>query len=279
MLDNLKQIVEANREIIKPLYLRNLLKEEIQNYILNFVYNDKDYKELIFTGGTCLRKIYNLPRLSEDLDFDYLDDFDINNFAKQVQKYFVSTLQYKKATTRISGTQKTVFIKLPLLEELGLGRRGEVLFVRCDFYYETIGEVGIETNSLSTRDMTFFVRNYDLSTLFANKIMAFLQRDFFRGKEQAIAFKARDVFDLVWFLERSQKSAVEFMPNWLRLSKALDKGRNKIIDEVVEKTQSIDEKQISQDLNAFIESDQSVEAFSQAFKEIITRGFRAFEKR
>ncbi len=43
-------------------------------YILNFIYNDSQYKNLIFTGGTCLRKIYGLSRLSEDLDFDYMHD-------------------------------------------------------------------------------------------------------------------------------------------------------------------------------------------------------------
>lgn len=56
---------------MEKLYQRNLIKDKLQNYILYFVYNSKDFQDLVFTGGTCLRKIYNLPRLSENLNFDY----------------------------------------------------------------------------------------------------------------------------------------------------------------------------------------------------------------
>lgn len=278
MIDNLKQIAEGRRDKAGPLYLRNLLKEELQNYVLNFVYNDKEFKKLIFTGGTCLRKVYNLPRLSEDLDFDYRDEFDISAFAERVREYFVSTWQEKKVTTKISGNGRTVYIKFPILEELGLGRPGEVLFVRCDFSQDTVGDAGLETNSISTRDLTFFVRNYDLPTLFSNKIRAFLTRDWFRGRKQDISFKARDVFDLVWFLERARREEGELQPDWPRLTKTLKKSREQIIEEIIDKTQLIDERQIQQDLAAFIESNQSVEAFSQAFKEIITRGFTALKE-
>lgn len=278
MIDNLKIIAQANRGVTRPLYVRNLLKEELQNYLLSFIYNSKEYRELIFTGGTCLRKLYGLPRLSEDLDFDYRGAFDVERFARQVAKYFAAELQYKQASAKISGNQRTVFVKFPLLEELGLGRRGEVLFVRCDFSRERLSTAGVETSSVSTREMTFFVRNYDLATLFANKVIAFLRRDFFQGKEQTVAFKARDVFDLVWFLERARKGGGQFEPNWQRLAEALNAGRNEIIDEVVKKTRDIDPKQIRRDLEPFIESESGAEAFSQAFKEVITRGFEELKE-
>ena len=67
------------------LFIRNVLKEELQNFILNFIYTSK-YKDLIFTGGTCLRKNYGLNRLSEDLDFDYINKLNINQFAKVIEK-------------------------------------------------------------------------------------------------------------------------------------------------------------------------------------------------
>ena len=41
---------------INSLYQRNVIKERLQDEILNFVYNNRDYNGLIFTGGTCLRK-------------------------------------------------------------------------------------------------------------------------------------------------------------------------------------------------------------------------------
>ncbi|MDO8512409.1 MAG: nucleotidyl transferase AbiEii/AbiGii toxin family protein [bacterium] len=278
LIDNLRQTVEANKSVIKPLYLRNLLKEELQNYILNFIYNSKEYKELIFTGGTCLRKIYGLPRLSEDLDFDFLSKFSVSKFADDLKKYFWETLQYKQAETKISGNGNTVFIKLPVLKSLGFSNE-EVLFVRCDFSEESLGSYKLETSSLSTRDFTFFVRNYNLETLFANKIRAFLNRDFFNGDDQEIPFKARDVFDLVWFLEKAKKSDRNFTPNWKRLECAFpDKSRNEVLKMVLEKVKNIKESEIKKDLEPFIESSQSVEAFSESFKEIIKNGFEDYLK-
>ena len=53
------------------LYIRSLLKEFLQIYVLNFIYLNQIYnKVFVFTGGTCLRHCFGLNRLSEDLDFD-----------------------------------------------------------------------------------------------------------------------------------------------------------------------------------------------------------------
>ena len=73
IIQRLKQQVDNYKQCTNGLFVRSALKEVLQDYVLNFVYNNKTYKDLIFTGGTCLRKVYGLPRLSEDLDFDYLE--------------------------------------------------------------------------------------------------------------------------------------------------------------------------------------------------------------
>lgn len=98
---------------MNKLYQRNLKKEKLQDYILNFVYNNRKFKRLIFTGGTCLRKIYGLNRLSEDLDFDYTDDFNINDFSKEIEKYLISKEKFTNVELKIANNQKTVFIKFP----------------------------------------------------------------------------------------------------------------------------------------------------------------------
>lgn len=275
LIDNLNQVVEKNRTTQKPLYLRNLLKEELQNYVLQFIYNTAAYRELVFTGGTCLRKIYGLPRLSEDLDFDFTGNFDVKTFAKDIKAYFKSELQYG-VETKISGNANTVFIKLPVMKRLGF-KNEEVLFVRCDFSKETIGGYAVETNTISTKDFIFFVRNYDLPTLFANKIFAFLNRDFFKGGQQAVSFKARDIFDLVWFLERAKKGHTVFEPNWNRLERALPGvSRKELAAQISAKAEKINEQEIEIDLGPFIESDRSVKDFSKVFKEIIKRGVMNF---
>ena len=122
IIDNLKR---RSQEVLSsqndPLYIRTLLKEELQNYILNYVYNSAQYKNLIFTGGTCLRKVYSLPRLSEDLDFDYIKKFKLELFSKDIQSYFISNLQYKEVNTKINKNKNTIYIKFPsILNQLGL---------------------------------------------------------------------------------------------------------------------------------------------------------------
>ena len=94
---------------VTNLYTRNAVKETLQDIILSFVYNTPEYNQLIFTGGTCLRKVYGLNRLSEDLDFDIPKDtaFDIRTFAKSVKKYLLSLGTYSSIETKISGNNPT----------------------------------------------------------------------------------------------------------------------------------------------------------------------------
>src|SRR3990167_1977552 len=81
LIDRLKTRV-STRTGQNRLWVRTLLKEPIQDYILHFVYNSSKYKQFIFTGGTALRKLYGLPRLSEDLDFDLRHVIDIGSLRR-----------------------------------------------------------------------------------------------------------------------------------------------------------------------------------------------------
>lgn len=276
--DKLKNILHQYRAGNNNLFIRSVLKEALQDYVLNFVYNDPSYKTLIFTGGTCLRKIYGLPRLSEDLDFDFAGKFNIEGFAIKVKDYFTSELQYKDIAVKISGGGQTVFLKFPVLKELGVAKNSgdsPLLFVRCDFSEETIGVFTTEVNSVSTAEFSFFALSYDLPSLFANKIMAFLERDFFKGKEQAIPFKGRDVFDLVWFLEKSKKSDWKLKPNRNRLTKGMKiDNADKIASLIVKKVESIDKKDVYRDLLPFIESAQTLENFSDNFVFLISENIK-----
>lgn len=267
LINILKQTKTDNK-----FFLRTLLKEPLQDYILNFVYNQPAFKKLIFTGGTCLRKVYGLPRLSEDLDFDYITKFEIEKFASQVKKYFQKSLQYKNLSAKIANNQQTVFLKFPqLLKELGLAKtkiESTVLFVRCDFSREKIGNFQTEVNSILTPDFSFFVLSYDLPTLFSNKIIAFLQREFFKGKKQSIAFKGRDLFDLVWFFEQVGRLKLE--PNWPRLFKGLKlKTKKEVLSLLIEKVEKIKAKETYQDLLPYLESSTTIKSFAINFQSII----------
>jgi len=276
ILDSLIRIVEEKPSLRGRMYLRTLLKEALQDYVLEFVYNHREYKKLLFTGGTCLRKIYGLPRLSEDLDFDYTDQFSIETFNEEVINYFAKKFQYRDIESKISRNQQTVYLKFPVLDQLGLVHNradSTVLFLRCDFSSEKYSIFSTEIHSLSTKDFSFFVISYNLATLFANKIVAFIEREYYRGGQQTIPFKGRDIFDLVWFLERNKKSSLQ--PNWERLQVALQtEDKSEIVRQVISRLEGIHPKQVREDLSAFIESTSTLEDFVNYYPDLIAQGMK-----
>ena len=69
-IEKLKTIVKDRRaEGIPDFAIINFIKEELQYAVLDFIYNNKKYSNLIMYGGTLLRIAYDLHRMSEDLDF------------------------------------------------------------------------------------------------------------------------------------------------------------------------------------------------------------------
>lgn len=236
-------------------YQRNLVKERWQDEILRFIYDNGVYNKLIFTGGTCLRKVYGLNRLSEDLDFDIPTDmvFDIEVFANDLGKYL-------SIETKISGNNATVFVKFP-----------NNIFVRCDFSKITTKEYQIQKSLITADNRQFFVNAYDLPTLYANKIVAFLNRNFFKGKFQEIPFKGRDIYDIYWLLQLSAKSGYTLKPNAGRLSALLEKKTLSEIKELVKnKVGLVDPQFVYDDLYPLVESKEFLNQFLPDFRKVIT---------
>ena len=116
------------------MYIRNVLKEFLQAYVLYYIYTQKEYsKNLIFTGGTCLRHFYELPRLSEDLDFDYLEDFDSGNLLKDIREYFEKKLKYRRIKLSLKQRGEQIILKFPVLHSLSLATKQEsdLLYIKC----------------------------------------------------------------------------------------------------------------------------------------------------
>ncbi len=269
LIQELQRITD-NYEGTSPLYLRTLLKEYIQDYILNFIYTDSSYKNFIFTGGTCLRKVYGLNRLSEDLDFDYEKEFDIDELATDLRAYLVRILDFEKVRLKIANNERSAILKFDVLEDIGLASTPadpKSLFVRCDFALEEAGGYGESVNSISTSEFTFFARCYDLETLYANKIIVFLERSFYTGGKQEISFKGRDVYDLVWFKEYSLRQGFE--PNAERLRKKADLSVEEAWEKVRDKVEKIDSRDVYRDIVAFLPNESAARSFADGFKGVL----------
>lgn len=276
VIQNLKSVMAKKQNLNNKEYLRNLLKEELQVFVLNFVYSSSGYRNLIFTGGTCLRKFYGLPRISEDLDFDYEESvFDFSLFQKDLKRYFEEEIQYKDLELKLKN--ETLFLKFPALREIGFSGQSDtdILFLRVDF--ASAGNRNFNTEKLlfSAYDFSFLVRAYDFSTLLANKVAAFLTREYKKGGEQKESFKGRDVFDLTWMLGESRKIAQP-----VNLNRVYDliktENKNEVVERILEKVQKIDSKDLYIGLRSFFEDLNFVSDFCQNFKEILNRNIRYF---
>src|SRR3990167_6017638 len=74
--------------------LRNALKEELQFYVLNFIYHHPEYNKWIMYGGSALRIIHGLDRMSVDLDFEVTHEVTekfLEELKEEVNGYFVDT--------------------------------------------------------------------------------------------------------------------------------------------------------------------------------------------
>lgn len=258
VINNLKTVYEQNKDNANLAYVRNLLKEVVQNYILNFIYNNKEYKDLIFTGGTCLRKFYNLNRLSEDLDFDYEGEIDLEKLQNDLKDYFTKKLGVKNVFFKVKNY--TIFMKLPVLREVGFAgpNDSEILMIRIDFAVKRPNKPETEYKEFIYNGFSFIGRLYNFKSLFLNKTDAFLNRVFKRGDEQKTDFKGRDAFDMIWMLGEIKRNKLE-IPE-------LD---SKLKKKILTKAKTIKAFDLEFDLKNYIEDSIFVKNFCDNYYDLL----------
>ena len=122
------------------LYQRNILKEYFQIILLNYIYSDQKYSGLIFYGGSSLAHCYDLPRLSEDLDFiDSTKKIDLNILASDLKSFFDKQTDLKP----IIRIQKfRIELKFPVLSDLGLisekKSESDLLIIKLEIYPDSL---------------------------------------------------------------------------------------------------------------------------------------------
>jgi len=240
------------------LYIRNLLKEYLQVYILYYIYTSKEYqKNLIFTGGTCLRHFYNLERLSEDLDFDYIKEFNTKILQQNIIDFFAKKYKYK-ILSFLKQQGRQILLKFPVLHNLGLATKEEsdLLYVKIDLSKNPSKHYKSIVSSKSKFGFNFVAIHYDLNNLMTGKIHAILTRQFLKG---------RDYFDLLFFLKNSTQ------PNLKRLSDILNqkitkKKLEKILDKKVEELTTKYKNQFQSDLTPLIKNPDILDLYINNYK-------------
>ncbi|MCK5475270.1 MAG: nucleotidyl transferase AbiEii/AbiGii toxin family protein [Candidatus Pacebacteria bacterium] len=273
LINNLERIVQLGRDRnISQEYIKIELKEALIYYALDFIYNSPKWNKLIFGGGTALKIIGKTARLSEDLDMDYLEEnFDSDRFLTDLIKYF-KQLGFDDLGYASKQNGKLIILKFPVLKKLGIieniRSESDLLYLKIEIEKNKYSVYDIKATPIARDNLFFIIRNYDLETLFANKIGAILGRKdkVFQDK---FDFKGRDFYDLIWFLENGIK------PNLKRVQQIIKAEQNKTVKSyddiwklIRERTENINTKGIYEDMKNLIESPEGIKQLSNNYLEI-----------
>jgi hypothetical protein len=272
MLEKILQdlVREKKEENLPDFLIINFLKEYLQYPVLNFIYKNEKYRNLIFTGGSCLRICHDLPRLSEDLDFDLekkdFDNLDLENLEKELTDYFKKQYSLEIKTRRQD--KRRLYLKFPILHQLGLNLEGgsDFLYVKIEPSLKQFKNFSTEIQAVSNYGYNFIVKKYPLKELMTGKLMAVFNREWFKGANNEIDIKGRDFYDLFWYFQN------EIEPDYETLKKAL-KIKNK--KDLKAKLKQRIEKQVTplklkRDLQNFLLDQKFAEDFCNNYEELMS---------
>lgn len=273
MLDEiLKNLVkQKRRENIPDFVIINFLKEYLQVSVLDFIYNNPEYQNLIFTGGSCLRICHNLPRLSEDLDFDLTkkdyQQLNLKKLALKIKNYFKNNF-LMNIDFRCQ-TKTRIYLKFPVLKKLNLsyGQGSDVLYVKIEPNKSEFMKPELEISPVSNFGFNFLAKNYNLKFLMTGKILAIFNRAWFKGEKNEINIKGRDFYDIFWYFQNGIK------PDFKNLAKFIGiKNETELKEQLREKiAQNVNEQKLSYDLKNFFGNQNFISNFCKNYKQIMKK--------
>lgn len=270
LFEELQNIVEKNKETRKD-FLRNLLKEHLELVALEFIYNSQ-YSFLIFKGGSCLRICFDLPRLSEDLDFDYQKDFEVSEFFNNLISFFKKEKNFAEVESKIG--RRRLYLKFPVLKKLKVAAESESdkLYLKIELTPARSCSFKTENEAIFKQGANFLIRRYSKEDLMAGKICAVLERIWFKGRKNEIKAKGRDFFDLYWFMQQ------KIIPNYDCVSY---QGRKISSQEIwlliEEKVSGLSPSDLKHDLLSLVKNSKFVEKFSLNFKDLIKKAIESYK--
>jgi len=250
---------------------RVILKEFLQAYTLDFLYNHPHYRKLNFYGGTCLHVIYGLNRLSEDIDLDNSIGIDLSNLESDLLSFYRSNIGYADVTAKTQigewGVRRTT-LKFPILYALGLSTHtNEPLHLKVEVsQHKQISLVRKTPVLLFGR--SFVAAHFSLETMMAGKMLACLERNFQKGAGAAV--KGRDFYDLLWFMQQRIQPLEEKLAKDGRQPYTAQSA----MELLGEKIASLKRSDLAEDLLPLFEQRSFIEAWLEVFQE----NFRVYVK-
>lgn len=218
---------------------RGLLREYLQYQILAILFTHPLSKKISFLGGTCLRIAYQLPRFSEDIDFDNknltMDEFELLGqfLQKELQK-----LGYLVEIRFIAKGAFHCYVKFPdLLYQNDISpQKGEKILIQIDtfdqgFDYKTEIFILDKFNFFSQIQVT------PKSVILAQKLWTITQRSRAKG---------RDFFDIMFLLQNTLPD-LAFLQSKFGTSQFTD-----VVDRILFELRAFDYVALANDVRPFL---------------------------
>jgi predicted nucleotidyltransferase component of viral defense system len=265
LIQMLQQALSSAPVTISNETKRILLKEVFQAYILDFLYNHPRYKNLNFYGGTCLHVVYQLDRLSEDIDLDNMHDVPLSSLEEDLSNALGLSLTYKDLSVKKQMGTKGILrflVKFPVLQELGLSSfPDENLHIKLEIStHQQTAE--IQQTPLVFHGRSFVPSHFTLETMMAGKMLACLEREFRVGRSH-VMIKGRDFYDLVWFMQRK----IYPLEKKLASDGKVEYTSSSAFQALKEKIENITPKQLADDLNPLFQSRVYIDSWINTFHE------------
>jgi len=247
---------------------RILLKETLQAYVLDFLYNHPEYRHLNFYGGTCLRSVFQLNRLSEDIDLDNQARVDLSRLKEDLLQHFLNIepgLAINAHAQMGASEVMRITLRFPVLFTLGLSpQQSENLHLKVEISHHDQVAVTQRTPVLY-HSRAFIPVHFSLETMMAGKILACLERSFFVGKTKTI--KGRDFYDLLWFMQQR----IEPLEEKLSKDGRVPYTKRNALETLRGKVARISRHELAQDLFPLFENRTFIETWVDAFHENFER--------
>lgn len=265
LIQSMQNVLSQRDPLLANETKRIVLKEFLQAYALDFLYNHPIYRKLNFYGGTCLHMIYGLNRLSEDIDLDNKNGIDLGNLEGDLLNFFRSNIGYAEVTAKTQegewGIRRTT-LKFPILFELGLtSHANESLHLKVEVSQHQQISV-IRKTPVLIYGRSFVAAHFSLETMMAGKMLACLERNFQKGSDGTV-IKGRDFYDLLWFMQKKVQPLEEKLAkdsiNLYTVRSAMQK--------LSEKITGLRISDLAVDLLPLFEQRQFIEAWLEGFKE------------
>lgn len=254
--------------IIDPALLLNYLREELQYLILGVICTKVKYP-LYFLGGTQLRLSYKINRFSEDIDFALEkpdENFPSSSLLQVIAAAFSEKITGFKLHAKMNTRRNVVKIMLSfseLLYDLKLSPlRDETVKIKIEIDVNPPAHAVYVQKQYRSLIQDYSIFAHDLSTGFAGKLGAVLEREYQKG---------RDYYDLKWYLQQTPPIPINleyFNANSVQQKQPTYKKTFQLLKAVIEKIRGLDVRLMRRDLQRFVAMDpNSFEAWSNSYRE------------